>query len=47
MISAYLDTSAAMKLIVERVGCEEMVTYDDELAEAARGAGLAVFSPGR
>jgi hypothetical protein len=30
-----------------RVGCEEMVTYDEELATAAGAAGLSVLSPGR
>jgi predicted nucleic acid-binding protein len=30
-----------------RVGCEEIVTYDEELATAARAAGLSVLSPGR
>lgn len=28
-----------------RVAADEMVTYDDELAEAARSAGLAVVAP--
>jgi hypothetical protein len=28
-----------------RTGCDEIVTYDDELATAARSAGLAVVAP--
>lgn len=30
-----------------RLGSDEMVTYDTELAEAAMAAGLAVFAPGQ
>lgn len=29
-----------------RLGVDEMITYDAELADAARGAGLRVLSPG-
>lgn len=30
-----------------RLGADEMITYDDELASAAQRAGLTVTSPGR
>jgi predicted nucleic acid-binding protein len=29
-----------------RTGCDEIVTYDAELASAANAAGLSVLSPG-
>jgi hypothetical protein len=45
---APLRSADAIHLAVAlRVGCEEMVTYDEELATAARAAGLSVLSPGR
>lgn len=44
---APLRSNDAIHLAVAiRLGADEMVTYDDELAEAARGAGLAVVAPG-
>jgi predicted nucleic acid-binding protein len=43
-----LRSNDAIHLAVAlRVGCEEMVTYDEELAVAAGSAGLAVLSPDR
>jgi predicted nucleic acid-binding protein len=45
---APLRSNDAVHLAVAlRVGCEEMVTYDAELATAAGAAGLSVVSPGR
>jgi predicted nucleic acid-binding protein len=45
---APLRSNDAIHLAVAlRVGCEEMVTYDEELATAAAAAGLSVLSPGR
>lgn len=45
---APLRSNDAVHLAVAlRVGCEEMVTYDEELATAAGAAGLSVLSPGR
>jgi predicted nucleic acid-binding protein len=45
---APLRSNDAIHLAVAlRVGCEEMVTYDEELAAAAAAAGLSVLSPGR
>lgn len=42
-----LPSNDAIHLAVAlRVGCEEMVTYDEELAKAAREAGVAMLSPG-
>jgi predicted nucleic acid-binding protein len=42
-----LRSNDAIHLAVAlRVGCDEMITYDVELAAAARTAGLAVSSPG-
>lgn len=29
-----------------RIGSDELITYDEELQQAARGAGLAVVAPG-
>ena len=44
---APLRSNDAIHLAVAlRVGCEEMVTYDEELATAAAAAGLSVLSPG-
>jgi predicted nucleic acid-binding protein len=44
---APLRSGDAIHLAVAlRVGCEEMVAYDEELAGAARAAGIAVLSPG-
>lgn len=43
---APLRSNDAIHLAVAiRVGADEIVTYDDELAGAARRAGLAVFAP--
>ncbi len=43
---APLRSNDAIHLAVAiRLGADEMVTYDDELAHAARAAGLAVFAP--
>lgn len=45
---APLRSNDAVHLAVAiRLGVDEMVTYDDELADAAQRAGLVVFSPGR
>ncbi len=45
---APLRSNDAIHLAVAlRVGCDEIVTYDDELATAARAAGLSVLSPDR
>lgn len=44
---APLRSNDAIHLAVAiRLGADEMVTYDDELADAARAAGLSVFAPG-
>lgn len=44
---APLRSNDAIHLAVAlRVGSEEIVTYDAELAKAARSAGLSVLSPG-
>lgn len=44
---APLRSGDAIHLAVSlRVGCEEIVAYDEELATAARAAGLSVLSPG-
>lgn len=44
---APLRANDAIHLAVAlRVGSEEIVTYDSELAEAANAVGLAVLSPG-
>jgi predicted nucleic acid-binding protein len=44
---APLRSGDAIHLAVAlRVGCDEIVTYDEELATAARSAGLLVLSPG-
>jgi predicted nucleic acid-binding protein len=41
-----LRSNDAIHLAVAlRLGCEEMVAYDEELATAAGGAGLSVLSP--
>lgn len=41
-----LRSSDAIHLAVAiRLGVDEMVTYDDELAEAAKAADLALFAP--
>lgn len=41
-----LRSNDAINLAVAlRVGCDEIVTYDDELATAAQAAGLRVLSP--
>lgn len=46
-IHAPLRSNDAIHLAVAiRLGADDLVTYDDELAEAARAAGLAVFAPG-
>ena len=43
---APLRSNDAMNLAVAlRLGADEMVTYDTELADAARSAGLSVFAP--
>lgn len=43
---APLRSNDAIHLAVAiRLGADEMVTYDGELAEAARAAGLGVFAP--
>ena len=43
-----LRSNDAIHLAVAiRLGTDEMVTYDGELAEAARAAGLTVFAPGQ
>jgi predicted nucleic acid-binding protein len=43
-----LRSNDAIHLAVAiRLGADEMVTYDGELQEAARAAGLAVFAPTR
>lgn len=43
-----LRSNDAIHLTVAiRLGADEMVTYDDALAEAAEAAGLSVFAPGR
>ena len=46
----YLDTSAAIRLLVEepplRLGVDQVLTYDRELAAAARQADLTVLQPG-
>ena len=45
---APLRSNDAVHLAVAlRVGCEEMVAYDEELATSAGAAGLAILSPGR
>ncbi|MHB1783482.1 MAG: type II toxin-antitoxin system VapC family toxin [Acidimicrobiales bacterium] len=45
---APLRSNDAIHLAVAlRVGCEEILTYDAELAARARSAGLEVRSPGR
>ena len=45
---APLRSSDALHLAVAiRSGSDEMVTYDGELAAAAKAAGLAVFAPRR
>ncbi len=45
---APLRSNDAIHLAVAiRLGSDEMVTYDGELAEAARAAGLTVFAPAR
>lgn len=45
---APLTSNDAIHLAVAiRLGVDEMVTYDDELAEAAKAAGLTLFAPGR
>lgn len=42
-----LRSNDAIHLAVAiRLGVDEMVTYDDELADASRAAGLLVFAPG-
>lgn len=42
-----LPSNDAIHLAVAlRVGADEIVTYDGELAERARAAGLPVLSPG-
>ena len=42
-----LRSNEAIHLAVAlRVGADEMITYDAELAEASRGAGLTVVAPG-
>lgn len=44
---APLRSNDAIHLAVAiRVGADEVATYDDELAGAARAAGLTVFAPG-
>lgn len=44
---APLGSNDAIHLAVAiRLGTDEMVTYDGELAQAARAAGLSVFTPG-
>lgn len=44
---APLRSNDAIHLAVAvRLAVDEIVTYDDELAAAARSAGLAVFAPG-
>jgi len=44
---APLRSNDAIHLAVAiRLGTDEMVTYDSELAEAAKAAGLAVVAPG-
>lgn len=44
---APLRSNDAIHLAVAiRLGVDEIVTYDSELAAAARAAGLAVFAPG-
>ena len=44
---APLRSNDAIHLAVAiRLGADEMVTYDDELSEAAKTAGLTVFAPG-
>lgn len=44
---APLRSNDALHLAVAiRLGSDEMVTYDGELAVAARAAGLTVFAPG-
>lgn len=46
--NAPLRSNDAIHLAVAiRLGVDEMVTYDDELAQAASSAGLRVFAPGR
>jgi predicted nucleic acid-binding protein len=43
---APLTSNDAIHLAVAiRLGADEIVTYDSELAEAARAAGLTVFAP--
>lgn len=43
-----LRSNDAIHLAVAlRAGCEEMATYDEELAAAAAAAGLSVLAPGR
>ncbi|HVX33738.1 MAG TPA: type II toxin-antitoxin system VapC family toxin [Solirubrobacterales bacterium] len=45
---APLRSNDAIHLAVAlRLGCEELVVYDEELAAAAGAAGLSVLSPGR
>lgn len=39
--------AAAHLAVALRLGADEMITYDDELAVAATAAGLAVVRPGR
>lgn len=44
---APLRSNDAIHLAVAiRLGADEMVTYDQELTEAARTAGLSIFAPG-
>ena len=46
-MQAPLRSNDAIHLVVAlRVGADEMVTYDGQLAEAASRAGLAVVAPG-
>lgn len=43
---APMGSNDAIHLAVAiRLGVDEVVTYDDELAKAARDAGLSVFAP--
>lgn len=45
---APLRSNDAIHLAVAiKLGADELVTYDDELADAARRAGLSVLAPGK
>jgi hypothetical protein len=40
-----LHLAAAIRIGVERIGVERIVSYDSRLADSARSLGLAVLAP--